>query len=136
MTGQHASLTAERWASFPFDKQVLMIGNEMNRASRFLAPADEHSLRACYERVLALVDLTVQTQNWAPRRRELLRWRDLAAELFIAERPCAEAHATAFLSLLRFTPASYAQIPFVLGRSTTPPNPMKGTLAAPERTRS
>ena len=133
MTGQHTSLTAERWARFPFDKQVLMIGNEMNRASKFLAPADEHSLRACYERVLALVDLTVQTQNSPPRLRELLRWRDLAAELLIAERPRAEAHATAFLSLLRFTPASYAQIPFVLGRSTTPLNSSTAALGAPER---
>jgi hypothetical protein len=38
VTGQHTSMTAERWAGFPFDKQVLMIGNEMNRASRLLDP--------------------------------------------------------------------------------------------------
>jgi len=120
VTGQHTSLTAERWARFPFDRQVLMIGNEMNRASKLLDRSDERSLRACYERVLALVDLTVKIQSWPPRRRELLRWRDLAAKLFIAETPCPDAHAAAFLSLLRFTPASYAQIPFVLGGSTTP----------------
>ena len=133
MTGQHTSLTVERWARFPFDQQVLMIGNEMNRASKLLDPSDERSLRACYERVLALVDLTVQTQNWAPRRRELLRWRDLAAELLIAERPDPEAHAAAFLSLLRFTPASYAQIPFVLGRSTTPSDRTTRPMVGPER---
>ena len=136
MTGQHNALTAKRWTSFPFDQQVLMIGNEMNRASKLLDLSDERSLRACYERVLALVDLTVKTQDWPPRRRELLRWRDLAAELLIAGRPRPEAHATAFLSLLQFTPASYAQIPFVLGRSPTPPNPTTGTLVAPERARS
>jgi hypothetical protein len=90
-----------------------MIGNEMNRASKLLGPSDERLLHACYERVLALVDLTVQAQNWPPRRRELLRWRDLAAELLIAERPDPEAHAAAFRSLLQFTPASYAQIPLV-----------------------
>jgi hypothetical protein len=113
-----------------------MIGNEMNRASKLLDHSDERSLRACYERVLALVDLTVKTQNWPPRRRELLRWRDLAAELLIAERPRPEVHATAFLTLLRFTPVSYAQIPFVLGGSTTPPNRTTGALVAPEKARS
>jgi len=113
-----------------------MIGNEMNRASRLLGLPDERSLRACYERVLALVDLTVKTQNSLTRRRELLRWRDLAAELFIADRSRPEAHATAFLSLLRFTPASYAQIPFVLGRSTTPPSPTTEAPVTRERSRS
>ncbi len=136
MTGQHTSLPAERWARFPFDQQVLMIGNEMNRASKLLGPSEGTSLRACYERVLALVDLTVQTQNWPPRRRELLRWRDLAAELLIAERPAPEAHASAFRALLRFTPASYAQIPFVLSGSATPPARATGPTAGPERSRS
>ena len=35
---QHASLTAERWAAFGRDQQILMIANEMNRASRLSAP--------------------------------------------------------------------------------------------------
>jgi len=138
VTGQHASLTAERWARFPFDRQVLMIGNEMNRASKLLEPSDERSLRACYERILALVDLTVQTQSWPARRRELLRWRDLAAQLFITGTPCPDAHAAAFLTLLQFTPASYAQIPFVLGGSTTSshrtPGPMVGSGGGPVQT--
>jgi len=68
-----------------------MIGNEMNRAMKLMAPADIASLRASYERVLALVDLTVRVQDRASRRRELLR----------------------------FTPASSTQIPFV---PTPPPS--------------
>ncbi len=136
MTSQHASLTTERWARFPFDQQVLMIGNEMNRASKLLDHPDARSLRACYERVLALVDLTVQIQDWPPRRRELLRWRDLAAELLIAERPDPEAHAAAFRSLLLLTPASYAQVPFVLGASATPSDRTMRPKVDPERSRS
>lgn len=136
MTGQHTSLTAERWARFPFDQQVLMIGNEMNRASRFLEFSDGRSLRSCYERVLALVDLTVKTQNSLPRRRELLRWRDLVAQLFIADRSRPEAHLAAFLSLLRFTPASYAQTPFVLGKATAPSDRRTGTPVSPARGRA
>ncbi len=114
MTGQHASLSAQRWARFSFDQQVLMIGNEMNRAAKLMSPSDDRSLRACYERVLALVDLTVQVQDRPSRRRELLRWRDLIGARIIAEMPDPEAHAAAFRCLLRFTPASSAQIPFVL----------------------
>ena len=114
MKGQHASLSADRWACFSFDEQVLMIGNEMNRAAKLLTPADRERLRACYERVLALVDLTVRVQERPSRRRELLRWRDLVAAMLIAETADAEAHAEAFRCLLRFTPAASAQIPFVL----------------------
>lgn len=114
MTGQHASLSPQRWARFSFDEQVLMIGNEMNRAAKLLAPSDRERLRASYERILALVDLTVQVQDCSSRRRELLRWRDLVAEMLIGESSDAKAHAEAFLCLLRFTPVASAQIPLVL----------------------
>ena len=114
MKGQHASLSLQRWASFSFDEQVLMIGNEMNRAAKLMTPCDGERLRACYERILTLVDLTVQVQDRPSRRREFLRWRDLVAGMLIAETPDAEAHAAAFRCLLRFTPAASAQIPFVL----------------------
>ena len=115
MRGRHASLSAQRWACFSFDEQVLMIGNEMNRAAKLLAPFDGERLRACYERILTLVDLTVQVQVRPSRRRELLRWRDLVAGLWIAATPAPEDHAQVFRCLLRFTPAASAQIPFVLG---------------------
>lgn len=115
MTGQHASLSAERWARFSFDQQVLMIGNEMNRAAKLLGPSERERLRACYERVLALVDLTVQGRIRSSQRRELLRWRDLVAFMLVAGAADAEAHAGAFRCLLRFTPAASKQIPLVLG---------------------
>jgi len=111
---QHAGLSADRWACFSFDQQVLMIGNEMNRAAKLLAPSDGERLRACYERVLALVDLTVQVQERPSRLRELLRWRDLIAAMLVSERADSQAHAEAFRCLLRFTPAASAQIPFVV----------------------
>jgi hypothetical protein len=123
MTGQHGSLTTERWAQFPFDQQILMIGNEMNRAAKLLAPADVERLRACYERVLALVDLTVQVQDRPSRRRELLRWRDLGAGLYIAETVSPAAHAEAFRCLLRLTPAAAEQIPFLLPPANPAANP-------------
>ncbi len=133
MRGQHASLSAQRWASFSFHEQVLMIGNEMNRAAKFLAPSDGERLRACYERILTLVDLTVQVQDRPSRRRELLRWRDLVAGMLIADRPDREAHAEAFRCLLRFTPVASAQIPFVLRAPSAPSTSATQPEIVPEK---
>jgi hypothetical protein len=111
---QHASLTPERWARFDLDQQILMIANEMNRASGLLAPGDEDLLGKTYERVLRLVDLTVATRSRRALRRELLRWRDLVAALYVAARPDRQAHTAAFRCLLQLTPAAARQIPHVL----------------------
>jgi hypothetical protein len=112
---QHSSLTPERWSAFSLDQQILMIGNEMNRAMRLMGLQDRPSLNLCYERVLRLVDLTVEVQPRPTLRRELLRWRDLIAELYIHPDPDPADHRAAFRSLLLFTPVAAEQIPFVLG---------------------
>ena len=111
---QHASLSPDRWSAFSLDQQILMIGNEMNRAMKLLGPADRASLGLAYERVLRLVDLTVEVHERPALRRELLRWRDLIAELYVRSEGDPAAHAAAFHSLLLFTPEAARQIPFVL----------------------
>jgi len=110
---QHASLTAERWARFDVARQILMIANEMNRASGEFARGRLPSLRLCYERVLRLVDLTLETQERPGLRRELLLWRGLVAALYVAPEPSREDHAAAFRCLLQLHPAAAKQIPFV-----------------------
>ncbi len=113
---QHATLSPERWAAFSLDQQILMIGNEMNRASRLLSRDERPSLALAYERVLRLTDLTVEVQSGPSLRRELLRWRDLIAALYL--QPDSAGHAAAFRVLLQFTPVAAQQIPYVLGPST------------------
>lgn len=112
---QTGGITAERWATYPFEQQVLMIANEMNRAGKLAGPGDDSRRRNAYARILHLTDLTIATTTWRGARRELLRWRDLAASLFVAPSHQSTAHAAAFRCLLLFTPASARQIPFVLG---------------------
>jgi len=107
---QHASLSVERWASFSLDQQVLMIANEMNRAGKLLGPQDEPRRRTAYERVLNLTDLTVRVHARATLRRELLRWRDLVAQLYVALQGDPARHAAALRCLLRFTPAASEQL--------------------------
>ena len=110
---QHASLSPERWAAFTLDQQILMIGNEMNRAARLLQPEDRSSLNLSYERILRLVDLTVEVQPRPTLRRELLRWRDVIAELYLRDEPDPETHRAALKALLQIHPESAEQIPLL-----------------------
>ena len=120
MASQHGSLSPERWAVFTLDQQLLMIANEMNRGRKLMAPGDRPLLDGCYERALRLLDLTIQVQERYGLRRELLRWRDLVAELYVSETPRSEAHDVAFLCLLKLHPTPYQQIPLLFPRSQTP----------------
>ena len=111
---QHASLTAERWSAIPLEQRILMIANEMNRASKLFGVEDRGRLGHCYERILRLADLTVETRIRRSLRRELLRWRDVVAEMFLSPNPDRERHRAAFKALLLLHPVSARQIPFVL----------------------
>jgi hypothetical protein len=113
---QHSTLSPERWAEFNLDQQILMIGTEMHRAAKLMRPQDDRLLKHCYERVLRLVDLTVEVNPRPTLCRELLRWRDLIAELYISPEPDADRHAAAFRVLLLFTPVAAQQIPYVLNQ--------------------
>ena len=110
---QHASLSPERWSSFSLDQQILMIANEMNRAMKLLGPNDRERLKHSYERVLQLTDLTILVRTRRGLRRELLRWRDLVAALYVGPEPNPTAHAAALRCLLLFTPLAARQIPHV-----------------------
>jgi hypothetical protein len=110
---QHASLTPERWKRFDLGQQILMIANEMKRASALMAAEDRSTQKRSYERVLRLLDLTVATSSKATLRRELLRWRDLVAALYVSDRSESQAHDEALRCLLGFTPVAWRQIPYI-----------------------
>lgn len=110
---QHASLLPERWARFTRSQQILQIGAEMQRASSCFRPEHASSLRACYERALRLVDLTVEVQVNSQLRRELLLWRDVIAELYVREEPDPVAHRQAFRVLLQLDAEASQQIPIL-----------------------
>lgn len=115
MAAPHEGLSAERWARFSRAQQILMIANEMNRVSRLFAPADRERLRAGQERVLALANLTIQVTPSRSLRRELLRFRDLVAQLYVAPEPDSAAHAASFRALLQLHPEAWKQLPHVTG---------------------
>jgi len=112
---QHAGMSAETWARHPLGRQLLMIANEMNRASKLQAPDDAWRLRTSYERVLAMTDLSIAVGTRRAVRRELLRWRDLVASLYVAPAIDSDAHAVAFRALLQLHPETWRQLPYVTG---------------------
>jgi len=110
---QHASLTVERWQQFTRDQQLLMIANEMNRGAKLQDSQDRGRLTAAYERVLSLVDLTIETRPRHGLCRELLRWRDLVAELYVSPTAGPRQHGQVFRALLELVPATARQIPLL-----------------------
>lgn len=116
---QHEGLTAERWSRFSPAQRILMIANEMHRASRCLARGEEPGLAASYERALRLTDLTVALAGRPALRRELLRWRGLLAESLLSGGD-ASVHRRLLEALLWFTPEAARQRPFLLGASGSP----------------
>jgi hypothetical protein len=142
---QHSSLSPERWSAFGLEQQILMIGNEMNRASQLMRPDDLAHRQRSYERVLRLVDLTVEVQQSRSLRREILRWRDLIAALYTRTAPAGSlprrlAGASLARSsrggvlgdLLDFVPQLPLGVPQIVGRlhakpeaGTVPTKPAK-----------
>ena len=131
---QHAGLDADRWSRFDLDQHVLMIGNEMNRASRFtLTEGQTTSLRLGYERILRLTDLTVACGPRAAVRRELLRWRDLVAALYLADTPDPDQHRAAFRALLQLRPMTARQIPLLFAERPGGPRPIGSSSSKQKR---
>lgn len=88
-----------------------MIANEMNRAGKLLAPQDRMRRSGAYERLLRLADLTIEARHSRGLCRELLRWRDLVAQLYAAPEADPAGHRRALRALLQLVPATAAQIP-------------------------
>jgi hypothetical protein len=115
MSSGDASLSPERWARFTRDQQLMRIANEMNRASKLMAPEDRERLKSAYTRVLQLTDLTVDVRRERGLRKELLRWRELVARLWLRSDGDPDAHRQTFRSPMLFSSGIAKQIPFVLG---------------------
>lgn len=107
---QHGGLTLERWRRFTLEQQILSIAAEMQRVRHSLEGGAESSVRLGYERVLRLVDLTVAAHRSPRLWRELLRWRGLAAEQYVAPAPSLQLHMELLRCLLRFTKETSKQV--------------------------
>lgn len=110
---QHANLSRERWQRFDRSQQVLMIANEMQRTARRMAPGDADARRLGYERVLNLTDLTIAVTDHRSFRRELGRWRDVLAGLYLDASARPEWHGMALRVLLQLDTVAAQQVAFL-----------------------
>lgn len=86
----HRILTKDKWDSFPFFKQILMIANELNRANNWIEKKDFAEVKLCYERAFELLYLTVETLKDRRKLREILRFKEILANLYNEEAPSLE----------------------------------------------
>ncbi|HQO38820.1 MAG TPA: hypothetical protein PK107_08415 [Candidatus Omnitrophota bacterium] len=106
----HSTLTPERWQSFGFTRQVLMIANELNRAGAWLEKSDVDEAKRCYERALELTWLTIGLQTEPGRIRELARFNEVLAGLYAEASPRFEDNALLLNALIMLDRGSYAAL--------------------------
>ena len=96
----HKDMTLEKWASQPASRQVLNIASELGRAESMLKRGLGEPFRASLERVLELIDLTIEVQlaNHGFVR-EMLRFREVLAGIYLD--PSPEALGKEFSSLTK-----------------------------------
>jgi hypothetical protein len=109
---QHGN-TPERWSRFDLGQQILQIGVELQRALKFLRVDRSMQLRACYERALDLLRLTVEVQPDPELRRELEAFGGAIAELHGKPEPDPIAHRRTLRGILQLHPESAKQIPLL-----------------------
>lgn len=113
MNTLHKTLTPERWRGFDFPTQILMVANEVNRASNALGNDDAEGAKMAWARALELLDLTVEVHRRGNLVRELLRWRTLAADQYRRDDRNPESARALLKTLLLFSGPSARQIPYL-----------------------
>ena len=83
MTIWHKSMDPAKWGRYPVERQILMIGSEFARAKNLLHAGLPVEVQQCYERAFELLDLCTTDPKWTPRRKELLRFREMLGELYL-----------------------------------------------------
>lgn len=103
----HQNLTLERWATFSITRQILMIASEINRAGSWIAKNDFSEVKLCYERAMELLYLTIATLKDKKKLRELLRFKEMLAMLYIKDSPDINENSSLLKVLVLLDKNSY-----------------------------
>jgi len=106
MQSQH-KISEEKWASFNKGQQVLMIANEINRAKNLINKSFKEEVQFSYQRAIELIDLTLNDKKWNGRLKELLRCREVLAELFFTKETNQQTNQQIYNCLVCLVPESY-----------------------------
>jgi hypothetical protein len=108
-------MTPKRWKRFALPDRILMVSNEVHRATSALRKGSVDTARRAYLRALDLFDLTVATlvRPRPAQLKEFLRWRELLAQETTRESPGLDANLALLKALLLLTRRSALQVPHV-----------------------
>mgnify|MGYP000200335985 CR=1 FL=1 len=110
----HKDLNPEKWSKFTPTQQILMIGNELNRARNWLIKDDTKEVNNCYERAFELLDLTIAMNYRKNLVKELLRAREVLAILYLGKKKNIKLNNLLFDVLLSLK-SQVARIPASAG---------------------
>lgn len=82
MSYQHKELAAGRWRQLSFLEQMANIGGEVERALNWREKQNPDYSQKAFERVLELIDLTLDSAAGMPRLKELTRVREAIVDFF------------------------------------------------------
>jgi len=106
MAYYHKNLTQKKWNSYTIEAQILNIASEFTRAKSWILRGNQEYKRYSIERALELIDLTSNDKRWHKlygKLRELLRMREVIAELYEKENISKDYPAQIIRTLLNFT---------------------------------
>ena len=84
-----------------------MIANELNRAGNWIAKNDFTEAKLCYERAMELLYLTVDILKDFKKLRELLRFKEMLAQLYIKDKLSITENASLLSALVLLDKGSY-----------------------------
>ncbi len=103
----HKKLSPKKWQLYSKGQQILMIGTELNRAKNWIDKKQNFETNQCYERAFELIDLTIEDSKWANGLKELLRARELLADLYVQEEKDKQLNQQLFVAFILMTPEAY-----------------------------
>ncbi|MEJ2053504.1 MAG: hypothetical protein P8X42_06250 [Calditrichaceae bacterium] len=103
----HKNLSIEKWSRYTKGQQILMIGNELNRAKNLLEKNMMPEVKNCYERAMELTDLISGDQKWRGRLKELRRFREVLSELYLDDAGNPALNYKLYKTLIEMIPEAY-----------------------------
>ena len=78
-------MNSERWHKMPFCEQMGNIGSEFSRTLNRMKRGDKKSEQISLDRLLELIDSTIDDKRWRGRTRELFRLREVICDYFVGD---------------------------------------------------
>ena len=78
----HKDISADRWSELTLEEQLGNVGSEVSRLMNWQSKDDKIQSERAFERLLELMDLTINDQRWTSCRRELTRTREVLCDAY------------------------------------------------------